>query len=165
MRQPTVKAWFAKSAVRDMLVEADRVFPLETGGVLMGYWAESRDEVVVCCVTGPGPLAVHSEQAFVPDDDYQEAEIARAYEKSGRVHSYLGDWHTHPREGVYLSPKDMGALRKISGFVEARAPIPLMAILGGGDPDWLLGTWCYIRGRLGVLNRRGNISALKIEFY
>ena len=60
MKQPTVKAWFAKSAVREMLAEADRVFPLETGGVIMGYWAESRGGVVVCRITGPGPLAVHS---------------------------------------------------------------------------------------------------------
>ncbi len=165
MKQPTVKAWFAKSAVREMLAEADRVFPLETGGVMMGYWAESRDEVVVCHVTGPGPLAVHSEHAFVPDGDYQESEIARIYKESGRVHSYLGDWHTHPREGVYLSRKDVGALRKISGFAEARAPVPIMAVLGGGDPEWLLGTWCYIRGRRAVLTRRGTISPLKINFY
>lgn len=165
MRQPTVKVWFAKSAVRDMLNEADRVFPLETGGVMMGYWAESGDEVVVCRISGPGPLAVHSEHAFVPDGNYQESEIARVYEESGRVHSYLGDWHSHPREAVYLSPKDVGTLRKISGFADARAPIPIMSVLGGGDPDWLLGTWCYLRGRRGVLNRRGKISALKIDFY
>lgn len=141
------------------------MFPLETGGVMMGYWAESRGEVVVCRITGPGPLAVHSEHAFVPDGDYQESEVARVYEESGRVYSYLGDWHTHPREGAYLSQKDVGTLRKISGFAKARAPVPIMAVLGGGDPEWFLGAWCYIRGRRVALTRRGKISPLKINFY
>lgn len=148
-----------------MLLEAERAFPLETGGVMIGYWAESREEVVICQVTGPGPLAVHSEHSFAPDGDYQESEIARAYEESGRVHSYLGDWHTHPREGVYLSPKDVDTLRKISGFSEARAPVPIMAVLGGGEPDWFLGAWCYVRGRCEAFTWKRKIFALDINFY
>ena len=164
MRQPTVKAWLLKSALRDMLVEADRVFPLETGGVMMGYWPEAGDEVVIYQVSGPGPLAVHSKHAFVPDGDYQEAEVARAYEESGRVNSYLGDWHTHPREGVYMSPKDKRTLLRIARSPGARAPVPLMAVLGGGDPDWFIGIWRYSRGYRRRLTLRDIIS-LEINFF
>lgn len=165
MRQHTVKAWLSEQAVRDMLIEAGRVFPLETGGLMMGYWSEAKDEVVICRVIGPGPRAVHSEHAFVPDADYHESEAERVYEESGRVHSYLGDWHTHPRGGVYLSPKDEGTLLRIARSSEARAPVPLMAVLGDGDPDWFIGVWRYARDRRMRLARRSKIHSLEIIFY
>jgi len=165
MKQRTVKAWFSEPVVKDMLVEAERLFPLEAGGALMGYWSEAKDEVVICHVTGPGPRAVYLEHSFIPDYDYQDMKIARLYEQSGRVHTYLGDWHTHPREAVYLSPKDKCVLRKVAGFPEARAPVPIMAILGGGDPEWLIGAWRYVpRGEMKFI-RKGNIFSLEINFY
>lgn len=165
MKQRTVKAWFSEPVIKCMLVEADRVFPLETGGVMMGYWPESNDAVVICHASGPDPHAVHTEHAFIPDSEYQESEIARLYEESGRVHTYLGDWHTHPREDVYLSPKDERALRKIAGHAEARAPMPIMAVLGGGDPEWFIGAWHYaLRGAL-RFSKRGKIFALEICLY
>lgn len=165
MKQRTVKAWFSEPVVKEMLVEAERLFPLETGGVMMGYWSESKDGVVICHATGPGPRAVHTEHTFIPDYDYQESEIGRLYEESGRVHTYLGDWHTHPREAVYLSPKDERALRKVADFPDARAPVPIMAILGGGDPEWLIGAWRYApRGTIRFI-RKGKIFSLKVSFY
>ncbi len=165
MKQRTVKAWFSEPVVKEMLLEAERLFPLETGGVMMGYWSKSKDGVVICHATGPGPRAVHTEHAFIPDYDYQESEIGHLYKDSGRIHTYLGDWHTHPREAVYLSPKDERALRKVAGFREARAPVPIMAILGGGDPEWLIGAWRYEPRRVMRLTRKGKISSMAINFY
>ena len=165
MKQRTVKSWFSEPVIRSLLVEADRIFPLETGGVMMGYWSESKDEVVICHTSGPGPRAIHTEHSFIPDYDYQESEIARLYEESGRVHTYLGDWHTHPHEAVYLSPKDERALRKVASFSEARAPMPIMAILGGGDLEWYIGAWCYVPRRMMHFPGKGKTSSLEINFY
>jgi integrative and conjugative element protein (TIGR02256 family) len=143
MKQPTAgTAWIPEAVLKQMVIEAERVFPLEAGGVLVGYWGES-DEVVITNTTGSGPRAIHRRYDFSPDAEYQEAEIARFYEESGGAHTYLGDWHTHPRGGTYLSQRDVRTLRKISTFADARAPMPIMAVLAGGEPKWFLGVWRY----------------------
>ena len=127
-----------------MLAEAASRYPLETGGVLMGYWTENYKEVVVTAVTGPGPKAIHKTTSFAPDADFHETEISRLYNESGRVHTYLGDWHTHPNGTCYLSRKDRATLKRISRYKAARAPAPIMAILAGSS-DWEFGLWCYFR--------------------
>lgn len=135
------KAWLSGAGA--MRAEAERVFPFETGGVLMGYWARAHDEVVITHVVGPGPHAEHRIHSFMPDYEYQEEEVARIYAASGRVATYLGDWHSHPLEDVYLSSRDRRTLGRIARHAEARAPVPVMAVVGGGDPKWLLSVWKY----------------------
>lgn len=120
------------------------MFPWETGGVLMGYWAEPLVEVVITNAIGPGPKAIHKEKGFAPDAEYQEKEIANIYEASGRLSTYLGDWHTHPRGSTRLSIRDKRTLRRIAVANNARCPVPIMAVLGGGGKDkWLLEIWQY----------------------
>lgn len=126
-----------------MKVEAVRAIPCETGGVLLGYWT-GGGEVVVTTATGPGPRAVHSEAEFIPDDEYQQQMIDDTYRESGRRHSYLGDWHTHPYGGEFLSYKDRRTLQRIARHVEARAPIPLMAVFAHNE-NWRLAVWRYER--------------------
>lgn len=143
MKQLTGKAWVSRQVVHEMSTEASRLYPLETGGLLIGYWISSEQEVVINHATGPGPCAIHHPTRFIPDYNYQQAEIARIYYESAQVNTYLGDWHTHPRGGQHLSYKDRRTLRKIANFPEARARLPIMAILGGGEPNWLLSIWRY----------------------
>jgi len=127
-----------------LLSDAERAFPLETGGVLMGYWAEPYTEVVITHAIGPGPKAEHRRRGFIPDSEYQEAEIERIYSNSNRLSTYLGDWHTHPLASCYLSFKDKRTLHHIAVFPEARCDVPLMAVLGGGkEGEWLLEIWRY----------------------
>jgi len=122
--------------------EATRAAPRETGGVLIGYWADGGEEAVVTTVIGPGPNAAHELESFRPDYDFQEAEIARLYRQSPSSNAYLGDWHTHPdAPDGRLSVKDRRTLWRIATFKEARAERPLMAVLHGGDPAWDLTIW------------------------
>lgn len=134
--------WLPRLALRAMQEEGDSKAPLETGGILMGYWVTPVDAVVITGVIGPGPKAVHARSRFVPDAEYQEAEVARVYRTSGRLHTYLGDWHTHPRMAAYLSGTDRRTLCKIARTPGARSrvPGPLMAVLAGGAP-WELRAW------------------------
>lgn len=133
-------AWIAGDVRNAMVTEAERAFPDETGGVLLGYWTASHDEVVVTDMVGPGPHAIHRPYSFVPDAHYHEHEIARLYEAANRRITYLGDWHTHPHGPAYLSRQDCRTLRRISNYREARAPEPLMAVLARGI-RWRMGLW------------------------
>lgn len=120
---------------------AQELSPKETGGVLMGY--RSQGQIVITEVVGPGPGAEHFPSRFVPDHEWQETEVARIYKASGRMHTYLGDWHSHPFGGCRPSRRDIYTLWKISREEEARAPWPIMTILSGEEWEadvWLLGT-------------------------
>lgn len=122
-------AWVASTAMESMLVEAERMAPLETGGMLLGY--RVADEAVVQAVTGPGPAAKHDSLRLEPDADWQQLELERIYEDSGHVTTYLGDWHTHPSAAPVPSRRDRKTARTVARTQAARAPRPLTAILGG----------------------------------
>ncbi len=164
MRKQSGIAWVSERNLAEMVCEAERVSPDETGGALIGYWAEPYREAVITDVTGPGPNALHFPYNFLPDDEYQEAEIARLYHASGRLHTYLGDWHTHPRSSSDLSRLDRRTLRKVATHPEARAPVPLMAVLGGG-PRWTLKVWKYVPTRLGKYGLWINTTSLRPRVY
>jgi integrative and conjugative element protein (TIGR02256 family) len=150
MRKEVGVAWISKLSLSRMIAEADRAFPKETGGVLIGYWAVPLMEVVITDATGPGPKAIHNAYGFLPDAKYQEEEIARIYNDSGRMYTYLGDWHSHPNGGSRLSRRDRRTARAIATHAPARTPVPLMAILAAESP-WTLNIWRCVPMRLGKL--------------
>lgn len=129
----------------------------------MGYWAEP--DVVITNAIGPGPRAMHHPRGFVPDAQYQEHEVARFYEESGRSSTYLGDWHTHPGATTRLSRRDKRTLQLIARSSEARCSRPLMAVLAGGKSEWDADFW-YLKGRglLASLLRR-SIARFNIVVY
>lgn len=148
MPKPLGVVWIADVIEQALIAEAARHFPRETGGLLLGYWATPFSELVITDAVGPGPRAVHQLTGFHPDTAYQAAEIARRYEASGRLHTYIGDWHTHPNGSHRLSRLDRQTLRRIADYGPARAPIPIMAILAGGAP-WRLAVWRLTPWQLG----------------
>ena len=157
-------AWISKQIVREMLIEAERVTPLETGGVLMGYWTQAPDEVVITWASGPGPRALHRKYRFVPDADYHDTVVAHHYEASGRLHAYLGDWHTHPKSSPRLSWQDWRTLSRISRHEAARVATPIMAIAAGG-PVWDMAVWRTPRLRLRPLVVEFSPVALRTVLY
>jgi len=130
-----------------MVREAERAFPSETGGVLLGYRdSEDDNRIQVMFAVGPGPLAVHEPVRFQPDGKWQEEEIARLYRDSGRIATYLGDWHSHPQGSTRTSKLDRSTARRIARHRPARAPRPLLLILAGAPGTWTpaahsLGRW------------------------
>lgn len=156
-------AWISKTAYDQMLTEADRVSPNETGGVLVGYWVAPFQELVVTAMIGPGPRATHEKDRFIPQSEYQETQLAKHYENSGRLHLYLGDWHTHPNASSRLSRLDRKTLRAIASHPEARAPAPIMGIVAGGAP-WTLKLWCGLPIHIGkrIIGMRTNYFTVNI---
>lgn len=140
MRSGTV-IWFPVRLYDHCIAEADRLYRLETGGALMGYWYEPGTAVITTAI-GPGPRAMHKPHAFKPDQDWQVAEIARHYEASGRRETYLGDWHTHPdAKAGYLSRTDRAVLRRVIKTTAARVQNPLMLIFHGAEGEWQAMAW------------------------
>jgi integrative and conjugative element protein (TIGR02256 family) len=142
-----------------MVQEGKRTVPNETGGTLMGYWS-SESNVVITHVIGPGPRARHTRYAFYPDLDFHDREIERIYIESGRINTYLGDWHTHPQGGNNTSQRDRKTLLNIASAPEARAPKPLMAILSIRR-DYSLAIW-YWEGKHFLSNSRVSTGEVKV---
>jgi integrative and conjugative element protein (TIGR02256 family) len=129
--------WIESSAFGEMLDEALRAYPLETGGVLTGYIAENG-EPVVHHIVGPGPDAQHKRHRFQPDHDWQCRQLDEIFETSTVRAVYLGDWHTHPDGSPRMSWLDRRTLRGIARHREAELARPLMLIGAGAADKW---TW------------------------
>ena len=136
--------WLPNWAAQSMIDEAEQWAPDETGGALMGY--VSDEGTVVTDLIDGGPAAQRTRSGFTPDADYQLSEIAFLYQRSGRLHTYIGDWHTHPAGSPTCSTVDRGALKTVSRSPEGRCDRPLMIILAGSDP-WTMTAWRYEPGR------------------
>ncbi|WJI81063.1 MULTISPECIES: Mov34/MPN/PAD-1 family protein [unclassified Mesorhizobium] len=132
-----------------MQIDADRWYDRETGGTFMGYWAESNVAVVTAMIPA-GPRAFHERSSFLPDQSWQQAEIAKHYERSGRLDTYLGDWHTHPDVvSNRLSWTDRVCLKTIIKTPTARNQRPVMMLMCGKPGEWSLHSWfCQLRTKL-----------------
>ena len=142
--------WLSRSIGAQILAEAEFRAPLETGGILMGYFTiplnQFRD-LVITDLIGPGPDAAHHRLSFEPDHDWQVLRLAEIYARSGRTAKYVGDWHTHPEGQPVPSIRDKNTLELISRHQPARCPEPIMLIAGNplGSSIWKLRTYSHER--------------------
>ncbi len=132
-----------------MKAEAGRSYPRETGGALLGYKAAEEESVIqVMAQTGPGINAKHKSHRFEPDGEWQQRRIAKAYRDSGRITTYLGDWHSHPGGTSAPSWTDRATSSKIARSAEGRSSDPLTVILFGEPEEWELVGYRRMRWRL-----------------
>jgi integrative and conjugative element protein (TIGR02256 family) len=162
MRKPLGKVWLASSVLSDLEAAADFRFPQETGGVLMGYWIAAPMEVVITAAIGPGPNAIHRRYGFRPDHAFQVEAIEKIYETSGRLETYLGDWHSHPLGAARLSRTDLRTMSRISRTAKARASLPLMLLLNGSLKNWAVTVWCCRRRICGLI---GTTEVMNVFLY
>ncbi len=102
------------------------VKPWEVAGWLLGYWADDGEAVFITHVTPPASkgtaLGVRvTGEGHLPRFD-------EAWEASGGIVTFLGDWHTHPGSPPLPSSRDRKALRTLAGDDDFGTPRPLMAI-------------------------------------
>ncbi len=145
--------WLPRTIANEMVAEADRWFGLETGGTFMGYWANDREMVVTANIPA-GPAAKHERFRFEPDQAWQQSKIDLHYEASGRLDTYLGDWHTHPNAVTSnLSHTDRSCIRRIISTKTARQARPVMLLLTGKIGDWSFHPHvCATKTRWGILS-------------
>lgn len=128
--------WLTTTVSNALRNEAMRRFPLETGGMLLG-WRRDNDCIIAGAI-GPGPEARHRPSSFDPDHDWQMKRFHAAFSQSGGDLDYLGDWHTHPRGSGALSVRDRRTLAQVC----RRVPRALMAVLSGPDARiWEFSCW------------------------
>ncbi len=132
-------------------------------GVLVGYSLSGSEGIVITDAIGPGQCATHGRTCFVPDCLYHELEIGRLYEESGRLHTYLGDWHTHPYSSTKLSLTDRRTQVTIAKHSEARVRTPVMVVVGKDEPP-LFRIWQYYPPRL-FANPRGKVVPLQVHLF
>ena len=126
-----INAWISSIILKKMRALCAAKYPLETGGLLFGYWADNGEPVIEVMV-GPGPKAQHNRFTFEPDYDFHDLEVDKIYADKENRNYYLGDWHCHPYPGeVALSVTDIETLVKIGGEVSPRSPLTL--IIGGKE--------------------------------
>ncbi len=141
METPNNKIAWLFNPVREFLIfEATTKAPLETGGILMGYFGQPGNVPVILWASGPGSQSVHYRNYYNPDYEFDESQIATIYEKYGRKITYLGDWHSHPAPLPVLSYRDKRTLRRIAGCKSARVETPLMLLLSY-DGQWDVTIW------------------------
>jgi integrative and conjugative element protein (TIGR02256 family) len=145
-RQITV--WLPRAVQSAIAKQVAGAEPDETGGILLGYEALAAGAVVVTHLVGPGPKSKATRARFDPDGEWQEKEVARIYEETGRHSTYLGDWHSHPRGLARLSRKDRRTARSIAEHEEARMPNPLMLIVATSDTSFRFAAFRYSRRKL-----------------
>lgn len=112
--------------------EGRRWAPGETGGMLAGYRTgkDPDADLVITDVIPAGPGAHRERIRFAADGQWQQRRLARLYEASGRITTFLGDWHTHPRGGTRPSKADRKTFRAVARDKGARTAYPLMLIVG-----------------------------------
>ena len=152
--------WLPAVLLHEMASAAEEWQPLETGGVLAGYWVPPNSEAVITHVVHAGPNADHRKSGMTPDADFQNAELDRIYAEADGASYYLGDWHSHPGMGAVPSPTDRATLRRIATTTEAAAPKPLMLILDNAYEKWGVIGW---QAHLSFLGRFGPLHVDAVE--
>lgn len=151
--------WIAESCLAMMHQLAEEKFPLETGGMLIGYIA-STGEPVVTSIIGPGPSAKHRRFKFTPDEIYQQAMLeTHFYETEGRE-TYVGDWHTHPKVAPIPSYLDKCTLARIAREPRSQILLPVMIILGGCEAEWSLNAVRFLSTERKLLFKIHHITSL-----
>lgn len=154
--------WIGKAALHDLVVEANRAYPLETGGVLVGYFGENGVPVIYEAI-GPGPTAFHKHNRFTPDHAWQCIQLDEAFAKTLGTLVYMGDWHTHPDSSPRMSWLDQRTLRSIAKHHQAKIVNPLMLIGGGSPPDRDWTCYQYINEKWAGL--QANCQKLSITMF
>lgn len=134
-----VTIWIEHAAAARMVDAARSLYPLETGGVLLG-WTDATDRIVVD-LAGSGPCALHGRHMFIPDHAWQLSHIRAAFAQSCGDLNYLGDWHSHPSGVAEMSARDDRTLTRLSRRVTGA----LMVIAAGEDDAWSFGAWSQRR--------------------
>ena len=105
--------------------------PVETGGVLIGYFDVSRRYVYVVDALPAPHDSDEREDAFIRGFAGLRDEIYRIEVRTSGQVGYVGEWHSHPDgAGVVMSDDDSELLRQIADEVRADGQPGVMMIVG-----------------------------------
>lgn len=132
---PELDLWLSVNVLAAIEATAEVKYPLETGGILVGY--RSGASQIIENAIGPGPNAVHERYSFHSDHEWQCAQLDKLFLQSKGRQVYLGEWHTHPDGDCQMSTVDRRTLARICRTRRSSAPNALMVIGAGRPGAWL----------------------------
>jgi len=92
---------------------------LEAGGVLLGLRRDPHIEIV--SATFPSVGDVRRRYRFSRASDWHQLAAIRAWEDSGNLIDYVGEWHTHPED--WPSPSRIDRVELLRRAQEHREPL------------------------------------------
>lgn len=99
-----------QEALRRIVVNAERAFPRETGGILLGYRTTSA-LVAIEAIEVRDPNATATRYKRDRRSAQQLLDSRLRDEPKSSVLGYIGDWHSHPAD-VAASAVDLSTLRE-----------------------------------------------------
>ncbi|MBN1875003.1 MAG: Mov34/MPN/PAD-1 family protein [Anaerolineae bacterium] len=115
----------SKEVLTYIIKESERMYPQETGGVLIGRF--EKEYVLIDYATAPGPDAQHTTHEFKRDGIYCQEVLDRIVAESEGLVDYIGEWHSHPSKSR-PSSKDVMAMRWIANNKKYAIQNPIMCI-------------------------------------
>ena len=106
---------------------------VETGGVMMGIYSETRNCAIVTGIVGPPLDSVHGSSWFIRGVRGLQAHINHIWRTKHQY--YIGEWHFHPCAISTASSDDIRQMTEISNSEIYQCPEPLLLIIGGKPPD------------------------------
>jgi integrative and conjugative element protein (TIGR02256 family) len=131
----------------ELVSQAIRAYPRETGGILVGHYGDSHHLAVVDRV---GPKSSDSRgrrTAFIRGGNKLRDFLSALWRSSPRLH-YIGEWHTHPDAVPEPSGTDRASMWAIATDEREMCPEPVLVILGGNFSHRVcVGAFVFPRGR------------------
>ena len=112
------------SGMRDL---CSKSHPLETGGVLTGYYNAGHDTAIVTGAAGPPPDSEKGRTRFYRGTQGLGQVLANLWRKR---EYYLGEWHYHPGGSAQPSPADVRQMQDIAKDDDAHCPEPILLVMG-----------------------------------
>lgn len=114
---------------------------LETGGILVGRYNDSRDNAIVTDISPAPSDSKRGRASFYRGVKGLQSWLHNLW--SGKRLYYLGEWHYHPFAEPTASSIDLAQLKVYAENDLLRCPEPVMLIIGG-DPKALWETKAYV---------------------
>jgi integrative and conjugative element protein (TIGR02256 family) len=114
--------------------------PLETGGVLLGYFDQTLGSVYIADALPAPADSKGGESEFSRGVEGLQARVEEANRRTGKVVGYIGEWHSHPR-GVapIASTLDIRLMVHLALVLHQDGLPALMLIVGDETEQWLSG--------------------------
>ncbi|EOU2013882.1 hypothetical protein C4D22_04760 [Clostridium perfringens] len=69
----------------------------EAGGILIGYITNDNN-IIIEYITKPFDKDIRKRFSFIRRDNKHEKILNSIWKNNGEVHTYVGEWHTHPED-------------------------------------------------------------------
>jgi len=121
--------------------------PLETGGILIGFYRNDSRLAVVTDISSAPRDSLRGHFSFIRGIQGLQEWLVSLWQEPIRQY-YLGEWHFHPESTATASEEDINQLHKIACSDQYHCPEPILLILGGNPKrDWQIKVYISVKGK------------------